>query len=39
MHLRNWYRPREENVKMKQEMGQKHGRKQEITNSRELSSA
>jgi hypothetical protein len=39
MHLRNWSRPRTENVIMKQEMGKKHGREQEITNSTELSSA
>jgi len=39
MYLRNWYRPRTENVIMKLEMGQKHGREQEITNSRDLSSA
>jgi len=39
MYLRNWYRPRTENVIMKLEMRQKHGRAQEISNSRELSSA
>jgi hypothetical protein len=39
MYLRKWYRPQTEKVIMKLDMGQKHGREQEITNSRELSSA
>jgi hypothetical protein len=34
MHLRHYYRPRTEIVIMEQKMGQKHGRQEEVTNSR-----